>query len=256
MLPSESDLSEEQLQDYWKTKYDEEFCEKDDEGNPTNNLKPDNLLPKWARAYHNQYHKDKDPKTDEGYKGKHPNTDALPEQEETNEQYQADEVPANTDSSSDEDSDAEDLDVDPRAKRAQNAFYQNPDDDLHFRDVEHNIDLLEQHSGLINMSNPRGKNFMEWAQGQSFPPYGTIINRINELKTKKAIPDTIPEVVLNDKQRLFKDIVHDYVKKWYCAEHNGGMRPKPLRLFLMGAPGTGKSSATKPTMSTLKAILG
>ena len=70
------------------------------------------------------------------------------------------------------------------------------------------------------------------------------------------IPATIPEVVLNDKQRLFKDKVHDYVTKWQDAKHHGGIWPKPLRLFLMGAPGTGKSTATKATMSTLKDILG
>ena len=68
--------------------------------------------------------------------------------------------------------------------------------------------------------------------------------------------DKIPSVSLNHKQRLFKDIVHDYCTKWSLATNEGGEWPEPLRLFLMGAPGTGKSTTTKVTMGTLFNILG
>ena len=39
------------------------------------------------------------------------------------------------------------MDVVPPAKRAENAFYQNPDDQLHFRDMDDNIESVA--SGLI-----------------------------------------------------------------------------------------------------------
>ena len=47
----------------------------------------------------------------------------------------------------DDNSNEEDMDVDPTAKRAENAFYQNPDDQLHFRDMDDNIESVA--SGLI-----------------------------------------------------------------------------------------------------------
>ena len=72
----------------------------------------------------------------------------------------------------------------------------------------------------------------------------------------KAKPERLPEVSLNNKQRLFKDKVLDYVKQWHRAQHQGGEWPKALRIFLMGAPGTGKSTTTKATMAALEPILG
>ena len=46
------------------------------------------------RAYHKKYHKDKDPKAEEGYKGKPPKADDQQVQEDSNDQYQEADVPA------------------------------------------------------------------------------------------------------------------------------------------------------------------
>ena len=103
-LMPQSNLEEAQLEVYWINKYDDILC-KDDLA----------LLPKWARVYHNKYHKDKESESD---------TD----EEEDNINLDTEEEPANTEINSDAESNPEDMDADPRAKRAENEFYQNPDD--------------------------------------------------------------------------------------------------------------------------------
>lgn len=151
------------------------------------------------------------------------------------------------------------MDADPRAKRAENEFYQNPDDQMHYRDMDETVQVLDEHSHLLQNQNcnPRGENFMKWIpEGTTLPSYYAITSQLNKLKTGKAIPDTRPEVPPNHKQRLFEDIIHDYVDKWSRAQYENGPWPKALRMFLMGAPGTGKSTCTKATMGALKDILG
>ena len=88
------------------------------------------------------------------------------------------------------------------------------------------------------------------------PSYLDITNRLKAVKTKPALPDKVPNVEMNTKQRLAEHIVQDYVQQWYLAKHEGGNWPNPLRLFLMGAPGTGKSTNTKQIMSTVMNQLG
>ena len=97
---------------------------------------------------------------------------------------------------------------------------------------------------------------MAWAGGNLLPSYSSITEDLKALKPKKALPDRVPQVQLNDKQRLFRDIVHDYAREWHRAKYQGGEYPKALRLFSMGAPGTGKSTKTKVTMGGLVDILG
>ena len=78
------------------------------------------------------------------------------------------------------------MDPDLRARRADNVFYQNPEDQLHFRDmVDIDPDPVNQVPGLLEMSNPRGENFQKWAEGQVLPTYSQIINRLKDLKLKK-----------------------------------------------------------------------
>ena len=92
---------------------------------------------------------------------------------------------------------------------------------------------------------------MAWAGGNLLPSYSSITDDLKALKTKRALPDRVPQVQLNDKQRLFKDIVHDYVRKWHRARYQGREYPKARTLFSMGAPGTGRSTKTKATMGNI-----
>ena len=82
------------------------------------------------------------------------------------------------------------------------------------------------------------------------------MGRIDDsLKEKEALPERLDSVPLNNKQHLFKDIVWDYVTKWaYANKNEGTAYPKALRLFLMGDPGSGKSTCTKATMNVLEGI--
>ena len=122
--------------------------------------------------------------------------------------------------------------------------------------VDIDPDPVNQVPGLLEMSNPRGENFQKWADGQVLNTYSEIIGKVMALKNKKALPNTVRNVPLNDKQRLCKDIVCDYVKKWSNAKDHGGTWPEPLRLVLMGSPGTGKSTLTRSIMDTLMSLLG
>ena len=71
-----------------------------------------------------------------------------------------------------------------------------------------------------------------------------------------AKPEVVEHGSLTDTQQTLFDIVHEYVKGWHAAKHDGAEWPEPLRLFLAGKPGSGKTTATKITISELFHILG
>ena len=151
----------------------------------------------------------------------------------------------------------EDLDDDPRAKRRENEFYQNPNDQLHFRDVdEQQTSLVDQYRDVMKTSNPAGEDFMKWAEGHKLPSFSYITTQLAMLKRTPAIPDKVADVTLNRKQSLFHDIVLTYARDWHEANEGRGEWPKPLRLFLMGDPGVGKSTTTKATMAKIRDLLG
>ena len=130
------------------------------------------------------------------------------------------------------------------------------EDQAHFRNEE-DVDLEnDELLRLINMSNPRGEDFMKWAKNQPLPSYNEIMYRLDSLKNKEAVSNEIGNVCLNDKQMWFRDIVHDWVKEWVLAKNGNRPWPKALRLFLMGSPGAGKSTCVKATMDALGDILG
>ena len=96
---------------------------------------------------------------------------------------------------------------------------------------------------------------MKLAKNKTLPNYNEIMYRLNSLKNREAIPDKVGNVCLNDMQRLFRDIVHDWVNEWVLANEGRKPWPKALRLFLMGSPGAGKSKCVKLTMDALEETL-
>ena len=154
----------------------------------------------------------------------------------------------------------DDLADDPRAKRRENAFYQNPNDQLHFRDedAEEASSLVDQYRDRMRTSNPAGENFMKWLpEGIRLPTYSTITSQLAQLKRRKALPDQVASVSLNSKQALFYSLVNDYVQQWHTAKKDPTKQyPKALRLFLLGDPGTGKSTTTRTTMMDVRKQLG
>ena len=153
-------------------------------------------------------------------------------------------------------SDDDSLDGDPRAKRCDNAFYQEIGDQCHFRNQcdaeEENSDM----ANLINISNPQNFDFSEFAKGKVLPPTSVILGRLNSLKDKKAISNGTIDVVLNDSQRAARDIIKRYAQGWVQARFGGENYPKALRFFLMGSPGAGKSLTTTVTTQDLRLVIG
>ena len=231
LLPDPS-LEDKELADYWIDKFD--IFGRDD-----------SLLPTWALRHYKKYHNDNESCSD----------DSEEEDNITSGKNKENQLGDNVEESSDE-SGNEDLDGDPRARRAENAFYQTVEEQAYFRN-EAEPDLeSDELSSLINISNPKGEDFMKWAKNRVLPSYNEINQRLNSLKNKDAEPDKFIDVVLNEKQRLFRDIVMDWVPKWALANEGEGPWPKALRLILMGSPGAGKSRGVRATMNALGNILG
>ena len=112
LLP-DSDLSPDALQDYWTVQYELSFG-------------ADALQrPKWVRAYDNKYKKDDETRST----STHSDSD--------HESVINNEGDTDTGESVSPDSSDEDMDPDLRATRANNAFYQNSEDQLHFRHMEY-----------------------------------------------------------------------------------------------------------------------
>ena len=222
-------LTDKDLENYWIDRYNELW-------------RHGALLPNWVKRHHQKYCKDEDSSSDENDTSRN-----IPSVE--NNVYIDQEV--SHDSENDDD-----LDGDPRARRQENPFYQNIEEQIHLRSVTdpdlENDDL----SHLINISNPRGADFMAWSKNMVLPNYNQIMKRLHSLKNVEAVSDNFIPLNLNNKQKLFKDLVNDYVQKWALAKEGNGEWPKALRLILCGNPGTGKSSVVKDTMNALGKVLG
>ena len=221
-------LVDKDLENYWIEKYEELHS----------NFK--NLLPNWVKRQYSKYIDNESSSDDEGL--------------EMNEVRGVQNVHRAEDASDDTD---DDLDGDPRARRVDTAFYQNIEDQAHLRNEDEPEVENETLTNLINLSNPRGEDCMKWAKDQVIPDYNVIMQRLNSLKNKEAVSKKTTEVCLNDNQRLFKNIVHTWAERWALANKGEGDWPeKPLRLFMCGGPGTGKSCSTKAGMDCLGEVLG
>ena len=208
LLPTTT-LSDKDLKDYWITKYKTAFAD------------DTSLLPKWARAYHVRYHCEQSSSSSDSESDSDHDIETNKDSSDTK-----------SSSHSSSESSEEDMDPDPRAKRTKNAFYQNIEDQLDSRQInEPPPDVIGQIPEYLEKSNPRGENFQAWAEGSIMPPYERITSSLNALKSQSALPEIPPDAQLNDKQRLFKDMIHNWVQKWDAAKNNGDAWPKPLRMF-------------------------
>ena len=114
---------------------------------------------------------------------------------------------------------------------------------------------MDELPSSINLSNARG-DFMRWAKDKVLLSYNEITGRLNAVKDKDAKSDKFVDFILNEKQKLFRDIVREWVEKWAEASKDEGPWPKALRLILMGSPGAGKSRFVGVTMDALGNTLG
>ena len=109
---------------------------------------------------------------------------------------------------------------------------------------------------VINISNPAGHNFMEFAKDRPLPSPTEIRRRLVALRNMKAVSNDLPNIDLSGNQKIAQDIVNDYVRNWVAARNGSSGFPKALRFILMGSPGAGKSYTTKAITEFLKNIIG
>ena len=244
LLPWE-EMSEKELHEHWINKYYEKIA---------TNL---NVLPKWAKVFHKKYHEKQNDISSSSELESDSGVEAS--DQEDNENNNDDNENNNDDNKSiaSNESLEEDMDPELRATVAYDIYYQKPEDQMMCRQVlEGPTDQMGQVPGLLEMSNPQGEDFQSWTNGKTLPSYGEIMHRLSLLKSTPALPDNRPIVQHNHKQRLAKDIVHEYSKKWYAAKYENQEWPKALSLILTGDPGAGKSTATDAMTRTLREILG
>ena len=140
LLPPTEFSDNDELKQYWINKYKLAFNE---------NL---SLLPKWARAFHIKFYQG------DGDSSSSSSTDSSSDDENAVEVSQNEDQETSSDSSESETE--QDLDPDLTTTRAQNRYYLNLEDQLHFREIDEGPnDVAQQVPEFYNMSNPRGENF-------------------------------------------------------------------------------------------------
>ena len=244
LMPQDANMTAEEVAEYWKEMYYNGHTIKRDEVDVTipGVIQLPNL-PRWVMAMHYKYHSVND-SASESEEDEHPF-----------QSHTAVEHAKGQESSSDDTSEDE-MDDDPRVKRSKNPWYQDPNDVVHDRDMDEPDNLFDQCPGIEQMSNPEGENWMKWTLSNRLPPYGDIIQKFIELKNKPARPDKVVQVQLNHKQQLLRDIILDYARAWHKAYTYKSQYPEPLRLMVIGGPGTGKSTVIKQVMYELDSIFG
>ena len=102
--------------------------------------------------------------------------------------------------------------------------------------------------------NPIGHDFMEAWLGDEVVNEDRIKSICARIPNVKGTYEQMYNVsTLNKRQLLFHNIINDYIETRIAYEKRiaGVKEPEPLRLFLTGLPGTGKSHAMKTVMCTL-----
>ena len=140
-------------------------------------------MPQWVQRQYLKYHKEYSSSSSED----DDDTDNHVHNGVTNENGEKDSC---------NESDTDDLEGDPTARRCQNPFYQNIEDQGHFR---HMADFDEENdamSNIFNISNPRGEDFMRWCKDQVLPTYKEIMACFNSLKNRKAVSPNLTDFSL------------------------------------------------------------
>ena len=149
--------------------------------------------------------------------------------------------------------------IDP-AMKGKTDFYQTSDDMLlrpGDNDNVHAVVLDQDDEELVRksdeyMANARLEDFMDWL------PEGENINkdfiemRLREISDKHGVPvPTYPTRSLTPKQELSHRIIMNWVE-----DRMGERKLKPLRLFVLGLPGVGKTFSFKVTATQIMDLLG
>ena len=152
-------------------------------------------------------------------------------------------------------SESQDLQDDPLARRVNEHFFQDDIDKIRNPDTSHaNNENTEQREININIeANPKNVDVHAWLRGNEVPSLNQIRKGLDELRKIKVASSTFRGGVLSGKQLLLRDMIVNYVKD--CVMFANGelaKQPDPLRLIVMGKPGAGKSFTIKQTLSDLQ----
>ena len=156
--------------------------------------------------------------------------------------------------------DAENEKPEATAKKADKKFYQTKWDRMR-NETEGNDNFSTNDNNQTDESgfNPPGHDFMEAWLGDNVVHPDEILRTYQAMTKTKGIYSLKYNVsTLNKKQLLFHNLVTKFVADRIAFEKGvpGAAEPEPLRLFLTGHPGSGKSHAMKTTMCSLVEMLG
>ena len=145
----------------------------------------------------------------------------------------------------------------PLAKNAKERFYQDKVDQIRNPTEICGTDVAENEN-RINMDrlvNPQAHDVHSWLKGNTVTA-ATIGKGLDEIRKIRVASSSFRGGVLIKKQKLVRDIIVDYVKEYFKHEKDETSElPKPLRLFVMGRPGAGKSFTMKVTMTVFEYML-
>ena len=125
-------------------------------------------------------------------------------------------------------------------------FYQDPIDMAKSDFTEDKIIEEDQLKKINELANPENVDFMSLFMKNRLVSKEKLDLGLSKLYSSDAQFCTINDNnTTTDQQNVFIKIVIDYVNKQINYDLNGGKIPDPLRLFLVGYPGCGKSFTLK-----------
>ena len=214
--------TEEEKKDYWIGEFEDQF--------PNGRGLPPHIL-----RFYRHYHPEKN--------------NPFPEIAE--EDIEDEELVADCNRNEEED---EDDNVRKQTHKLSKDYFQTPEDMLRSKVItENNVDIdIEGENEARFPFNPPGHDFQHWLNNN-------VVNGDDLQRTYKRMTQTNGRYSLNNdvstlntEQLLFHNIIRDFIRRRRDFDRGvTSIEPEPLRLFLTGLPGTGKSHALKTTMCTL-----